>query len=97
MNIITYIINIGFGLALLLNGLIVIPQIIQIIKTKNARNLSFITFFGFWLLQITMLIHGYSHNDLKLALGMLLSIITTGVLIILILIYGNDIFRKNIA
>ncbi len=97
MNVIINIINVGFGFALLLNGLIVIPQIIKIIQTKNAKNLSFLTFFGFWILQVAMILHGYFHNDLKLAIGMLLSIITTGILTILIFVYGNGIFRKGAA
>ncbi len=97
MKLIIDIITIGFEFALLLNGLIVIPQIIKIIQTKNAKNLSFLTFFGFWILQIMMILHGYFHNDLTLAIGMILSVITTGILVILILVHGNGIFRKTLS
>lgn len=95
MQIIINIIEICFEIALMLNGIIVIPQIIEIIKTKNAENLSFFTFFGFWILQVTMLLHGYFHNDIKLAWGMILSLVTTGTLTTLIAIYGNGLFSKR--
>ena len=77
MDIIKIIVEAIFASSLFLNALLFIPQTIKIIKTRRAEELSLITFVGFNLIQLLMLLHGYFHQELILMLGMMLSLITS--------------------
>lgn len=76
-----------FSIALFVNGLLFIPQIISIIKEKTAKGVSLITFGGFLLIQFATVVHGLLHDDILLVYGYLFSMVTCGCVIILALLY----------
>jgi MtN3 and saliva related transmembrane protein len=76
-----------FGLALFVNALLFVPQIIQLLRTKNADGLSLITFAGFNLIQLFTVLHGYLHHDYLLMVGNLMSLLTCGIVACLIVKY----------
>ena len=90
MYTIKIIVEIIVSISLILNALLFIPQLIKIIKNKNAKELSLITFIGFNIMQILMLLHGYFHQEPILIIGMLLSLITCGTVTISILHFKNS-------
>ena len=81
------IIEISFSLGLFINAILFIPQAIRIVQNKDAKEVSFITFFGFLLIQLATLLHGFLRNDYLLAYGTLASIITCGLVVFLIVFY----------
>ena len=87
MHIINLVIEIVFGIALFINGIIVIPQIIKLRQIKNSNDLSFPSFFGFWLLQMIFFLHGYFYKDYMLMSGMAFAMIPNGVLVFQIIYY----------
>ncbi|MFT3742275.1 MAG: PQ-loop domain-containing transporter [Gammaproteobacteria bacterium] len=76
-----------FSLGLFVNAALFVPQAIRLYKTKDAVGFSLITFFGFNLIQLFTILHGYLHHDLTLAIGYLLSLITCGIVTFLICLY----------
>jgi len=89
MNITKDLIEFAFGSALFINALLFIPQAIKIFKTKSTKGVSFITFFGFLLIQLAVVLHGVIHQDYVLVVGYLVSMITCGAVVALILTYGK--------
>lgn len=87
MSITGIIIQYGFSISLLVNAALFIPQIISLIKTESAKDISLITFAGFNIIQLFTLMHGLYIGDYLLAAGYLLSIITCGSVSILICYY----------
>jgi MtN3 and saliva related transmembrane protein len=87
MQLSEQIIQIGFAVSLLVNAALFIPQIITILKCKSAKDISLITFAGFNIIQIFILLHGLIEKDYLLVLGYLLSIVTSGTVTILIIYY----------
>lgn len=81
------IVEIGFGLGLFANVLLFIPQIISLYKVKNSQGLSLLTFGGFNLIQLFTVLHAYLFKDYLLFWGYLLSLITCGVVTVLICWY----------
>lgn len=82
-----WIIQLGFSLSLLVNALLFIPQIITLIKTKSSQGLSLVTFAGFNIIQLFILLHGIVVGDYLLAAGYFLSIISCGSVSVLIIYY----------
>lgn len=82
-----YLIEASFSLGMFINALLFIPQAIEIIRNKASKNVSFITFFGFLLIQLSVLMHGLLREDYLLAIGTFVSMITCGWVVILILYY----------
>jgi PQ loop repeat. len=80
-------IEIGFSIALFVNAVLFVPQIIKLWRTKEAKGLSLLTFAGFNLIQILAVLHGYLKQDYVLMVSFLLSLITCGVITIQIIIY----------
>ncbi|MDR2066252.1 MAG: hypothetical protein LBP57_00185 [Endomicrobium sp.] len=76
-----------FGLAMFINAILFLPQAIKLYKTKNTKTLSLITFFGFDIIQVTSILHGYIRNDKILMFGMLLSLIFCGSVTFLLIYY----------
>lgn len=77
----------SFVISLVVNALLFIPQVMRIIKSKDSKEVSFITFFGFWLIQLVTALHGFLRQDYLLAYGTLASMITCGAVIWLIVLY----------
>jgi MtN3 and saliva related transmembrane protein len=76
-----------FGLGLLGNAALFIPQIIAVWRKKSDEGISLITFGGFSLLQIVGILHGLYQGDLSLTLGMAASLLTCGSVTLLTLYY----------
>lgn len=76
-----------FGMGLFINAMLFVPQFIRILKTKHARDASFITFVGFNVINILTTLHGVIEHDLLLTLGSALSCITNGCVTLSILWY----------
>ncbi len=81
------IVEYSFLLGLFVNAALFIPQCMRIIASKDSRELSLITFFGFWLIQLSTVLHGFIVKDYTLAFGTLVSMITCGYVIGLIVYY----------
>jgi len=81
------IVELSFVLGLFINAVLFIPQCISIVVNKDSREVSFITFFGFWLIQLSTTLHGFLRKDYLLAFGTLLSMITCGLVIFCIIYY----------
>ena len=82
--------DIIFFTALFINALLFVPQIVKVLKEKNANSLSFMTFAGFLLIQLTNVLHGILYNDYVLTIGYAISMVTCGAVVFLIMFY-----RKN--
>lgn len=76
-----------FGLGMVFNASLFIPQAIRIWQTKSAKGVSIITFVGFNLIQFNGVLYGYYQNDLILAYGNLISFISCGVVTCLAIFY----------
>ena len=72
------IVAVIFGLGLLGNALLFVPQVIAVWRKKSDEGISLITFGGFSILQIIGIIHGVYQHDLSLILGMAASLLTCG-------------------
>jgi len=72
------IIAILFGLGLVVNGLLFLPQAIALWRKKSDEGVSLLTFGGFNVLQAIGIVHGIYQHDLSLILGMTASFILCG-------------------
>ena len=88
--IIKNIIEFVFSIALFINALLFIPQILKIVREKSAKSVSLLTFLGFLLIQLAVVLHGIISRDYLLVAGYLFSMVTCGSVVALILFY-----RKN--
>lgn len=82
-----HIIELSFLISLLINAMLFIPQIMRLLANKDSKELSFITFFGFWLINLVTALHGFITKDYLLAYGTILSLITGGLVVWLIVYY----------
>ncbi len=73
--------------ALFINALLFIPQFIKILKEKTAQEVSLLTFVGFWLIQATIVWHGFLQRDWWLVWGYSFSMFTCGAVIVGIILY----------
>jgi MtN3 and saliva related transmembrane protein len=76
-----------FGLGLLGNAALFVPQILAVYRKKSDQGISLITFGGFNILQAIGVVHGIYQQDLSLILGMIASLITCGSVTSLTLYY----------
>lgn len=81
------IVAVIFGLGLLGNALLFVPQIIAVWRKKSDEGISLITFGGFSVLQAIGIVHGLYQQDLSLILGMAASLLTCGSVTALTLTY----------
>ncbi len=72
------IIAIIFGVGLLGNALLFVPQALAVWRKKSDEGISLITFGGFNILQALGIVHGYYQQDLSLVIGMAASLLTCG-------------------
>lgn len=87
MIIIKNIIEIGFGVGLIANAILFVPQIIKLLRIKDAKELSLLTFGGFCLIQLFVILHGIIAKDYTLVIGYLISLVTCSTLAALIVYY----------
>lgn len=76
-----------FGLALLGNASLFVPQAIAVWHKKSDEGVSLITFGGFCILQIIGVIHGVYEHDNSLILGLGASFLTCGTVAFLTVVY----------
>lgn len=81
------IVAVIFGLALIGNAALFVPQALAVWRKKSDEGISLITFGGFNVLQIIAVVHGVYQNDKALILGMIASLITCGAVTFLTLLY----------
>lgn len=81
------IVAVIFGLGLLGNALLFVPQVVAVWRKKSDEGISLITFGGFSLLQIIGIVHGLYEHDLSLTLGMAASLLTCGTVTMLTMGY----------
>lgn len=87
MPITHMIIEFAFGISLFVNAALFIPQIVRLYKLKDSKELSLLTFGGFFALQIITIMHGYVVKDYLLMFGFALSVLTCGTTAWLIIWY----------
>lgn len=81
------IVAVIFGLGLLGNALLFVPQAIAVWRTKSDEGISLITFGGFCVLQVVGVIHGFYQHDVSLIVGLGASFATCGTLTGLTIFY----------
>jgi MtN3 and saliva related transmembrane protein len=72
------IVAVIFGLGLLCNALLFVPQVLAVWRKKTDEGISLITFGGFSVLQVIGVVHGIYQRDLSLILGMAASFLSCG-------------------
>ena len=72
------IVAVIFGLGLLCNALLFVPQVLAVWRKKTDEGISLITFGGFSVLQVIGVEHGAYQHDLSLILGMAASFVSCG-------------------
>jgi MtN3 and saliva related transmembrane protein len=72
------IVAVIFGLGLLCNALLFVPQALAVWRKKSDEGISLVTFGGFSILQFIGIIHGLYQQDLSLILGMAASLVSCG-------------------
>jgi MtN3 and saliva related transmembrane protein len=81
------IVAVVFGLGLLGNALLFVPQAIAVWRKKTDEGVSLITFGGFSVLQVIGIVHGIYQRDPSLTLGMAASLLTCGTVTVLTIGY----------
>jgi MtN3 and saliva related transmembrane protein len=81
------IVAIIFGLGLVGNALLFVPQAIALWRKKTDEGVSLVTFGGFSVLQVVGIVHGVYEHDLSLILGMAASLLTCGTVTALTVFY----------
>lgn len=81
------IVAVIFGLGLICNALLFVPQVVAVWRKKTDEGISLITFGGFSILQAIGIIHGIYQQDLSLILGMAASLLSCGTVTFLTLFY----------
>lgn len=76
-----------FGLGLIGNALLFVPQAIAVWRKKSDEGISLITFGGFCVLQVLGVIHGFYEHDNSLVIGLGASFLTCGTATFLTVLY----------
>jgi two-component system aerobic respiration control sensor histidine kinase ArcB len=93
---ITAIVDFLFNIALFINAISFIPQIIHLLKYKTSAGLSLLTFLSFLFIQLLVILHGLVVKDYSMLTGYLLSMVTCGAVVILIFFYKKHRGIKEI-
>jgi MtN3 and saliva related transmembrane protein len=88
-SILKMIVEGQFGIGLIINAVLYVPQALRIFKEKGSRELSLIMFIGFWLLTLSQVVYGFYIHDHLLTWGTFLTLITCGVVVCLIFKYRD--------
>jgi len=81
------IVAVIFGLGLVGNALLFVPQAIALWRKKTDEGVSLVTFGGFSVLQVVGIVHGAYEHDWSLILGMAASLLTCGTVTGLTVLY----------
>ena len=91
------IVAVVFGLGLIGNALLFVPQVIAVWRKKSDEGISLITFGGFSVLQAIGIVHGIYQHDPSLILGMAASLLTCGSVTALTVCYRMRRLRTRAA
>jgi MtN3 and saliva related transmembrane protein len=91
------IVAVVFGLGLIGNALLFVPQVIAVWRKKSDEGISLITFGGFSVLQAIGIVHGLFQRDPSLILGMTASLLTCGSVTALTIFYRLRRLRARVA
>lgn len=80
-----------FGLGMMLNAALFVPQAIHLWRTRTAEGVSIGSFAGFNSLQAIGVLHGYFQHDHALMIGMLVSLMTCGSVTVLAVRYSRGV------
>src|SRR4051812_9954939 len=83
-----------FGLGLLCNALLFVPQAVAGWRKKSDGGVSLITFGGVSGLQAVGIVHGGYQGDPSLMLGMAASLLTCGTVTLLTVVYRVKRLRR---
>jgi MtN3 and saliva related transmembrane protein len=81
------IVAVIFGLGLVGNALLFVPQALAVWRKKSDDGISLITFGGFCALQVVSVVHGIYQRDIAMILGMGASFLTCGTVTALTIFY----------
>ena len=81
------IVAVIFGLGLMGNAALFVPQALAIWRKKSDEGISLTTFAGFNVLQAIAIVHGTYQHDVSLVIGMIASLITCGAVTLLTVLY----------
>ena len=81
------IVAVIFGLALLGNAALFVPQALAVWRKKSDEGVSLVTFGGFCILQVIGVIHGFYEQDRSLIIGLGASFLTCGTVTLLTVVY----------
>ncbi len=81
------IVAVIFGLGLIGNALLFVPQVLAVWRKKTDEGISLITFGGFSLLQAIGIVHGIYQHDMSIVVGMAASLLTCGSVTALTVLY----------
>jgi len=84
------IVAVAFGLGLVVNASLFVPQAARILRTRSAKDVSLLTFGGFNVLQAIGIAHGWLQGDPYLLFGMIASFVACGVVTLGALIYRRQ-------
>jgi MtN3 and saliva related transmembrane protein len=76
-----------FGLALIGNALLFVPQALAVWRKKSDEGISLVTFGGFCILQVIGVVHGIFQHDRSLIVGLGASFLTCGTATLLTIVY----------
>jgi len=76
-----------FGLALLGNAALFVPQALAVWRSKSDEGVSLVTFGGFCVLQVIGVVHGFFEHDKSLIIGLGVSFLTCGTVTLLTIVY----------
>ncbi len=91
------IVAVIFGLGLLCNALLFVPQALAVWRKKTDEGVSLITFGGFSVLQTIGIVHGIYQHDMSLILGMAASLLSCGTVTLLTFVYRIRRLRRLAA
>jgi MtN3 and saliva related transmembrane protein len=76
-----------FGLALIGNAALFVPQALSVWRKKSDDGISLVTFGGFCVLQVIGVVHGVYEHDDSLVVGLGASFLTCGTVTLLTIVY----------
>ncbi|HEY1649319.1 MAG TPA: hypothetical protein VGF96_15155 [Terracidiphilus sp.] len=76
-----------FGIGLIGNALLFVPQALAVWRKKSDEGVSLVTFGGFGVLQVLGVVHGFYEHDNSLIVGLGASFLTCGTVIVLTVLY----------
>jgi MtN3 and saliva related transmembrane protein len=78
-----------FGIGLIGNAMLFVPQAIAVWRKKSGEGVSLITFGGFCVLQVIGVVHGIYEHDNSLIVGLGASFLTCGTATALTILYRS--------